>query len=116
MQQPKAGWRLCAWVALVGTLVLGCSDSTAGGGTEPDLVRRGRAIYTTNCIACHAPDPTRAGALGPEVAGSSHELLERRVMSAAYPDGYPPKRQSTMMQPMPHLEHEIEALHAFLNR
>ena len=59
-------------------------------------------------------DPTKAGTLGPPVAGASRELVEARVMRAAYPPGYAPKRTTTLMQPLPDLVGAIDDLAAFL--
>lgn len=84
--------------------------------SEEDLAARGRAVYMANCIACHNPDPTQIGALGPEIAGSSRELLEGRVLHARYPEGYKPKRDTAQMVALPHLENEIDALTAYLNQ
>ena len=81
----------------------------------PDPVARGKSVYQSNCTACHAPDPRVAGALGPDLAKSSLELLELRVLRAEYPAGYTPKRSSKVMQPLPHLKADIPALHAYLN-
>ena len=67
-----------------------------------------------NCIACHAMDPSIDGALGPNVAGSSLELLEARVMRGEYPPGYEPKRPSRVMVPLPHLEARLPELAAYL--
>jgi mono/diheme cytochrome c family protein len=75
---------------------------------------RGRQIYMSNCIVCHNPDPNQAGALGPDIAGSSRELVEARVLRNEYPEGYRPKRETRAMIPLPHLEPEIDALVAFL--
>ena len=87
----------------------------ASGGSAPaDLVTRGERIYNVNCIACHHRDPSRDGGLGPPIAGASFELLEARVLRAAYPPGYAPKSDTRLMVPLPHLEPEIEALTAFL--
>lgn len=80
-----------------------------------DLAKRGRSVYMSNCIACHNPDPSQDGALGPAVTGSSQELIEARVIRAEYPPGYTPKRDSRAMIPLPHLQNDIEALTAFLN-
>ena len=71
-------------------------------------------ILEANCIACHNIDPAKAGGLGPEVKGSSRELLEARVVTATYPPGYTPKRPSAVMQPLPKLAGDIDALAAYL--
>ena len=79
------------------------------------LIKRGRAIYQAQCIACHNSDPKRPGALGPDVYGSSKELLTARIMHADYPPDYKAKRYTHQMQAMPHLKDEIDAIHAYLN-
>jgi hypothetical protein len=59
-------------------------------------------------------DPTRDGALGPPVAGSSMDLLEARVLHNAYPEGYAPKRDTRVMIALPHLESRLGELAAYL--
>ena len=76
---------------------------------------RGARVYAANCIACHNPDPTQDGVLGPAVAGSSLELLEARVLRGEYPPGYTPKRDTKAMIPLPHLAPDIPALTAYLD-
>jgi mono/diheme cytochrome c family protein len=49
---------------------------------------RGRQVYLSSCIACHAADPSVPGAVGPEVKGSSKELLEAKLLHGKYPPGY----------------------------
>jgi mono/diheme cytochrome c family protein len=78
------------------------------------LLSRGKAVYDSNCIACHAPDPTREGGLGPAVAGASLELLTARVVDGNYPPGYTPKRDTRVMVALPFLEPELPALAAYL--
>ena len=77
------------------------------------LILRGKTVYQGYCIACHNPDPSKPGAVGPDLAGSSLELLEGRVLSLKYPDGYRPKRGTALMAPMPYLKKDLGALHAF---
>ncbi len=96
-------------------------DNTATMKTGTDdtakLIARGRAVYMSNCTACHSNDPAKAGNLGPDVAHSSRELLEARLLKAQYPEGYQPKRpNSKAMAPMPYLKNDLNALHAFLNQ
>jgi len=81
----------------------------------PASVERGRIIYQTQCIACHNPNPRKPGSIGPEIFKSSRELLEARILHGNYPPGYTPKRQTHSMVALPHLKHEIDSLHAFLN-
>ena len=79
------------------------------------LESRGKNLYMANCTACHNPDPRLAGSIGPDIAGSSLELVTARVLHKAYPPGYKPKRTSALMPPLPFLKKEIPALHAYLN-
>ena len=66
------------------------------------------------CTACHNMDPTKSGVLGPAVQGSSRALIDARVLRAGYPDGYTPKRKTTLMQPLPDLAASVDDLAAFL--
>ena len=75
---------------------------------------RGRQVYLSSCIACHAADPAQPGAVGPEVKGSSAELLEAKLLRGAYPPGYKPKRPTAVMPPQPQIARDIPALAAYL--
>lgn len=79
------------------------------------LVARGRAVYASNCTACHNPDPRKPGNVGPEVFGSSRELVEARVLRAEYPPGYKPRRETHVMPALPQMKGDVDALAAFLN-
>jgi len=68
-----------------------------------------------NCTVCHNMNPKLAGSIGPELYASSEALLRARIMSATYPAGYKPKRNTTMMVELPELEADIPALFYFLN-
>ncbi|MCE3259886.1 MAG: cytochrome [Bacteroidetes bacterium] len=89
--------------------------AAAASSSEEQLVARGQTIYKMNCIACHNPDPAVEGPTGPSIKGSSLELVQLRVLKAQYPEGYKPKRDTKVMPPLPHLEKEVPAIHAFLN-
>jgi mono/diheme cytochrome c family protein len=103
---------LCGLAA--GAVLAGCGDGGSSGPALSPEAQRGKTVYTVNCTACHAADPNLAGGLGPDVAGSSLELLEARVLRAEFPPGYTPKRDSRVMIALPHLEPDIPALHAYL--
>ncbi|MGK5083029.1 cytochrome c [Bdellovibrionota bacterium FG-1] len=106
------------WLFILIMAVSGCTSKKVPSTAllpQQALTERGRTVYLTNCTACHNRDPHQAGALGPDIWGSSLELIRNRVMSGQYPPGYQPKRVTQVMQPLPHLKAEIEALHAFLN-
>ena len=82
---------------------------------------KGKGVYMANCIACHNPDPTKDGALGPAIKGSSKALIEARVLNGSikydqsYPKGYKPKRDTRFMVPLPHLKPSLDDIAAFLN-
>lgn len=94
------------------TALVALAACRSGDETAPE---RGRRVYVANCIACHHTDPRLDGPMGPAVAGSSHELLEARVLRGEYPPGYEPKRDSGLMMPLPYLKDDIGALTAYLN-
>jgi mono/diheme cytochrome c family protein len=83
--------------------------------TQEQLVEKGQKIFQLNCTSCHGSDPKNDGPIGPALAGSSLALIEARVMRAAYPEGYKPKRTTSTMVALPHLKNDIPALHAYLN-
>lgn len=105
----------CAAFFLV--LVLGActEDSKTSDGTmrvaDPEL---GKRIYLAQCTTCHNSDPSKNGSTAPAIKGSSEALLEARVLRAAYPPGYTPKRQTKAMKPLPYLKRYIPDLAAFL--
>ena len=80
------------------------------------LIEKGKTVYMTYCIVCHNMNPSLAGSTGPEVTGSSLELLEARIMRAEYPAGYKPKRDTKLMVEIEDLKADIPAIHAFLNQ
>lgn len=98
--------RLLAVVA--GALLLG---ACAENGTPAE---KGRQVYLAYCMSCHGSDPAKDGPVGPAVKGASRELLEARIVRGTYPPGYAPKRQTTVMQPMPDVAASIPDLAAFL--
>lgn len=66
------------------------------------------------CIACHNIDPTKDGAVGPAVKGSSRALIESKLLRGEYPAGYKPKRETKLMPPQPGLAPSIDDLAAYL--
>lgn len=74
----------------------------------------GARIYHSNCTACHSPNPSFPGSIGPDIKGASRELIEARIMHGKYPEGYTPKRGTHTMVAMPHLEPYIDDLAAYL--
>ena len=97
---------------------IGCDyqpDATPKNPLDPAF-ERGRTVYQTQCTACHNSDPRKSGSIGPEIWGSSHELLEARVLRAEYPAGYKAKRETHQMAAFPYLKGEIDALAAYLKK
>jgi hypothetical protein len=54
------------------------------------------------------------GAVGPALRGTPRDVLEAKLLRGTYPDGYTPKRSSRIMQPMPALAPDVDALAAYL--
>lgn len=79
------------------------------------LETQGKTVFMSNCIACHNQDPQLSGSIGPDIAGSSLELITARIMHQSYPEGYRPKRSSKLMPALPFLEKDMPAIHAYLN-
>lgn len=120
------------WILLTGLLglIAGCQCSkndgspgaTSAGETtaqlspEDALLKKGKTVYESYCIACHNRDPKVRGSVGPDVWGSSLELLEARVIQGKYPDGYTPKQTTGAMAALPFLKNDLPALHAYLNK
>ncbi len=106
-----------AGLALAFFFLVACPNKpeTKSPSEVANPVERGKNIYVANCTACHAVDPKKDGSLGPAIWGSSRELVEARVLHAAYPEGYKPKRPSKIMVALPHLKNDIESIAAYLN-
>ena len=76
---------------------------------------KGKAVYYANCTSCHNYNPKKAGSIGPDIYGSSIELLKNKVLYGKYPKNYQPKRIIGVMPLYPHLNKQISNLYAFLN-
>lgn len=92
--------------------LLGCP----GGESVPlsEAAQRGRSVYMNVCVACHSANPGKDGAIGPNLAGATRELLEWRVVKGQYPPGYTPKQATGVMPAFPHLAADVDALYAFI--
>jgi mono/diheme cytochrome c family protein len=106
MQRPPR-FTLAAAAALA---LAACS----GGEPPASAAARGEEIYRNVCATCHGPDPSRDGAVGPAISGSSRELLEAKILRGTYPPGYRPRRESANMPKLPHLADFIGDLTAYL--
>ncbi len=113
MTAKRTGFMVMTLVLLVATA--GC-DNGAADDPAAALAQRGRVVFETNCTACHSRTPSQPGPVGPAVAGASLELLAAKVVRNEYPPGYEPKRNTNSMPPLVHLEKELPAVHAYLQR
>ena len=98
---------------IVATTAALALSACSGEKLSPDA-ERGRQIYLSSCTACHSADPAQPGPVGPEVKGSSAELLEAKLLRGTYPPGYKPKRPTSVMPPQPQVAGDIPALAAYL--
>ena len=96
-------------------MIAACSDDDGAKSETQREVKRGRAVFLANCVACHNNDPSRDGPIGPAIRGSSRELLLARVLTSGYPQNYRPKRPTKIMPQFPFLKDEIPNLTAYLN-
>jgi len=113
----KLSQALLLFISLIFDLT-GCESKPDLRPKNPlDLTfERGRTVYQTQCTACHNSEPHKPGSIGPDVFGSSRELLEARILRAEYPAGYKPKRETHQMAAFPHLRIEIDSLATYLNK
>ena len=100
--------------ALLAAITLSLALGACSGEKLSPEAERGRQIYLSSCIACHSADPTQAGPVGPEIKGSSQELLDAKLLRGTYPPGYKPKRPTAVMPPQPQLARDVPALAAYL--
>ena len=108
------GAPLLGRLLFIAALVGACTPS-APLTEQEKLYNHGKAVYLGNCTSCHNVDPHLAGAVGPDVFGSSLPLLSARVLHTQYPPGYKPKRKTSAMAKLPYLENDLPALEVFLN-
>jgi mono/diheme cytochrome c family protein len=102
-------------IVIVSFLIFACSQPSSQPVSQSPLAVKGQSIYMANCVVCHAANPAQDGPVGPAIKGSARELVEARVLKAAYPPNYTPKRNTKVMPAFPQLAGDIDALVAFLN-
>jgi mono/diheme cytochrome c family protein len=93
---------------------LGLALAACGRDALSPEAERGRQVFISQCTACHAFDPAQPGPVGPELRGSSRELLEAKVLRGTYPPGYTPKRPTSVMPPQPQVAPDLPALAEYL--
>ncbi len=108
-------------VYLLTGLLTSCSpqskDKVSEVSSEEKILARAKSVYNANCAVCHGIDPhlLKDGNVGPNVFGSSEELLRSKMLLGVYPQGYTPKKAGGGMPKFPHLEKEISGLSIYLN-
>ena len=95
--------------------VIGVSEKKNEALTLGGDHKKGQALYSAKCISCHNSNPKKPGSIGPQIYGSSKELLSNKINLGIYPKNYKPKRSTKMMPLQPHSVKEIANLYAFLN-
>jgi cytochrome c553 len=75
----------------------------------------GSILYKNRCASCHNVNPTKTGSIGPDLAGSSLELITLKTQERKYPVGYKPKRKTRVMPKIPLSKTQIKSLHDYIN-
>jgi mono/diheme cytochrome c family protein len=99
----------------VASAALAAACSSGGEAQLSPAAQRGRAVYMNVCVACHNADPREDGTIGPNLVGTSRELLEWRVTKGQYPPGYVGKRTTHVMPAFPQLAGQVDDLYAFIS-
>lgn len=82
--------------------------------SELGYAQDGGALYKTRCAVCHNVNPTKPGSIGPDIAGSSLELITLKTQKREYPLGYIPKRKTKIMPRIPLSQTQLKSLHQYL--
>jgi mono/diheme cytochrome c family protein len=112
----KSNLKISAVISLIALsigLLISCKKEAPPASEA--LFQQGRLTYISRCAVCHNANPHEPGSVGPDVWGSSRELIEARVMRAEYPSNYKPKRETHLMVALPDVSSQIDAIYAFLN-
>lgn len=91
-------------------LFIAAKNSNANESTQ----HSGKLLYELNCIKCHNKDPRKPGPIGPDIAGSSLELITMKVKKLGYPKGYVPKRKTKIMPKIYIRTDQIKSIYLYL--
>ena len=111
----KYSLTLLVTVFTFGIILSACHRESSSTPELSPLAQRGKQVYQSACTSCHNANPKLAGSLGPDVYGSSRDLIHARILGEPDPKGYTPKRKTKMMGPQTQFKDEIDALQAYLN-
>jgi mono/diheme cytochrome c family protein len=80
-----------------------------------DAESSGKSLYISKCVACHNLNPSKAGAIGPDIANASLELVTLKTQKRKYPVGYKPKRKTNVMPIIKLTQKQISSIHNYLS-
>lgn len=75
----------------------------------------GKRIYLSVCAKCHNVNPVKPGVIGPDIAGSSLELITLKTQKREYPKGYKPKRKTKVMPIIKLNTKQLKSLHEYIS-
>lgn len=75
----------------------------------------GKRIYLSVCSKCHNINPTKPGVIGPDIVGSSLELITLKTQKREYPKGYKPKRKTKVMPIIKLNDKQLKSLHEYIS-
>lgn len=74
----------------------------------------GKRLYVSNCTRCHNANPTKPGAIGPELVTTPREVFATKVPTGKYPSGYSPKRRTKIMPKFPGLTNKTDLIYNYI--
>lgn len=75
----------------------------------------GKSLYMNRCCSCHNVNPTKIGAIGPDLAGSSLELITLKTQKKEYPKNYIPKRKTKVMPIIKLTDAQIKNIYEYIS-
>ena len=74
-----------------------------------------KSLYISKCASCHNLNPAKAGAVGPDIANASLELVTLKTQKRQYPVGYKPKRKTNAMPKIVLTQKQIRDIHHYIS-
>lgn len=84
------------------------------GLSEMTWANDGKTLYHANCIRCHNANPTKPGAIGPELITTPAAVFKVKVPTGNYPAGYTPKRRTKIMPKFPGLTNKTDLIYNYI--
>ena len=82
--------------------------------TNEAIQNEGKRIYLATCTKCHNLNPTKPGAIGPELYTTPLDVFRSKVPKGTYPSGYTPKRKTKIMPRFPHLTDKVDFIYNYI--